>query len=241
MQPILAGATRRNKKDEMRRIFFIVMCTLCTTCIDAQIEVTKFLGIPVDGSKQQMISQLKAKGYKYDPTLDYLTGEFNGRDVNIHIATNNNKVYRIVLEDALYSSETDIKIRFNTLCRQFKNNEKYLKPSLNEYEISETEDISFEMSCHNKRYEASYYQVTNQLDSVTMTNKLQEFLFSKYGKDLSNLTEEQKMDVLASSLLFYLNLYEDNSVWFMINRRYGKFGILMYYDNNHNRANGEDL
>ena len=225
----------------MRRIFFIVMCTLCTTCIDAQIEVTKFLGIPVDGSKQQMISQLKAKGYKYDSQSDCLTGEFNGRDVNIYVVTNNNKVCRIMLADAVYSSKTDIKIRFNTLCRQFKNNEKYLNPSLKEYEISETEDISFEMNYHNKSYEALYYQVTNQLDSVTMTNKLQEFLVSKYGKDLSNLTEEQQIDVLTSPVLFYLNLYKDNSVWFKIHEYHRKFGIIMYYDNDRNRANGEDL
>ena len=33
--------------------------------------------------------------------------------------TNNNKVYRILVKDAVGSSETDIKIRFNTLCQQF--------------------------------------------------------------------------------------------------------------------------
>ena len=225
----------------MKRSLSLVLFLFVVLFASAQIEVTKFLGIPVDGTKQAMIQKLKGKGYQYNATLDRLEGEFNGRDVYIHVVTNNNKVYRIMVEDALYSSEGDIKIRFNTLCRQFKNNEKYLKPSLEDYELSETENISYEMTVHNKRYEASYLQVTNQLDSVTLANKLQDFIASKYGTDLSNLTEEQQLDMITSSVVFFLSLYEDNSVWFMINERYGRFGILMYYDNNRNRANGEDL
>ena len=227
--------------EHKKRFLSLVLLLFIAIFADAQIEVTKFLGIPVDGTKQDMIQKLKAKGYHYDTTLDCLVGEFNGYDVYLYVATNNNKVYRIMVEDAYYSSEGDIKIRFNTLCRQFKNNERYIKPSLDDYELSEYEDISYEMSVHNKRYEASYYQVTNQLDSVTMTNKLQELIASKYGTDFSNLTEEQQMNIISSSIAYYLSLYKDNSVWFMITEQYGRYGILMYYDNNRNRANGEDL
>ncbi len=225
----------------MRRSLSFVLLLFVALLANAQIEVTKFLGIPVDGTKQAMIQKLKGKGYQYNATLDCLEGEFNGRNVYIHVVTNNNKVYRIFVEDALYTSEGDIKIRFNTLCRQFKNNEKYLNPSLGDYELSETEDISYEMTVNNKRYEASYLQVTNQLDSIALVNKMQEYIFNKYGSNLENLTKEQQIDIISSSIAFYLSLYEDNSVWFMINERYGRFGILMYYDNNRNRANGEDL
>lgn len=103
----------------MRKIMLVVTFLLFVTCIYAQSEVTKFLGIPVDGYKSEMIQKLKAKGYKYDASNECLTGEFNGRDVNIFIATNNNKVYRIMVADAKYVSEGDIRIRFNTLCQQF--------------------------------------------------------------------------------------------------------------------------
>lgn len=206
----------------------------------AQIEVTKFLGIPVDGNKQQMIQKIKEKGYLYNSNYDRLEGEFNGRDVFIYVVTNNNKVYRILVEDAVYSSEGDIKIRYNTLLRQFKNNnQKYLSMSTEDGELSESEDISYEMTVNNKRYEAAFIQITNTLDSVTLSKKMEEFNKENYGDDyLLDMTDEQ---ILDASIKFFLSLYIDNSVWFMINERYGRYGILLYYDNNRNRANGEEL
>ena len=206
----------------------------------AQIEVTKFLGIPVDGSKQQMIQKIKEKGYLYNSNYDRLEGEFNGRDVFIYVVTNNNKVYRILVEDAVYSSEGDIKIRFNTLLRQFENNnQKYFSMSTEDGELSESEDISYEMTVNNKRYEAAFIQTNNTLDSVTLSKKMEEFNKENYGDDyLLDMTDEQ---ILDASIKFFLSLYIDNSVWFMINERYGRYGILLYYDNNRNRANGEEL
>ena len=206
----------------------------------AQIEVTKFLGIPVDGNKQQMIQKIKEKGYLYNSNYDRLEGEFNGRDVFIYVVTNNNKVYRILVEDAVYSSEGDIKIRFNTLLRQFENNnQKYFSMSTEDVELSDSEDISYEMIVHNKRYQAAFIQITNTLDSVTLSKKMQEFNKENYGDDyLLDMTAEQ---ILDASIKFFLSLYIDNSVWFMINERYGRYGILLYYDNNRNRANGEEL
>lgn len=205
----------------------------------AQIEVTKFLGIPVDGSKQQMIQKIKEKGYLYNSIYDRLEGEFNGRDVFIYVGTNNNKVYRILVEDAVYSSEGDIKIRFNTLLRQFNNNQKYFSMSTEDVELSDSEDISYEMIVHNKRYQAAFIQITNTLDSVTLSKKMQEFNKENYGDDyLLDMTGEQ---ILGASIKFFLSLYIDNSVWFMIDERYGRYGILLYYDNNRNRANGEEL
>lgn len=206
----------------------------------AQIEVTKFLGIPVDGNKQQMIQKIKEKGYLYNSNYDRLEGEFNGRDVFIYVVTNNNKVYRILVEDAVYSSEGDIKIRFNTLLRQFENNnQKYFSMSTEDGELSESEDISYEMTVNNKRYEAAFIQTNNTLDSLTLSKKMEEFNKENYGDDyLLDMTDEQ---ILDASIKFFLSLYIDNSVWFMINERYGRYGILLYYDNNRNRANGEEL
>lgn len=83
----------------------------------AQTDVTKFLGIPVDGNKSEMIRKLKTKGFKQSPDVaDVLIGKFNGTDVNVYIVTNNDKVCRIMVWDKNTINETDIRIRFNVLC-----------------------------------------------------------------------------------------------------------------------------
>ena len=110
-----------------------------------------------------MIQKLKAKGFTYDAQHDCMWGEFNGRDVLLAIVTNNNKVWRIMVMDARgTSSETEIRIRFNTLCRQFSKNDKYRPADLGgDFEISEDEDISYEITVQDKHYEATYWQLSN--------------------------------------------------------------------------------
>ena len=227
----------------MKKLMSLVTSLLFISCIYAQTEVTKFLGIPVDGYKSEMIQKLKAKGYKYNASNDCLTGEFNGRDVNIYIVTNNNKVYRIMVADANYVSEGDIRIRFNTLCQQFGKNDRYIKPSLEEYTIAEDDDISYEMTVHNKRYQAAYYQVNQKVDSTALATELSEYVKNKYGsdEDIAKMSDDAKISMVADLMVYSIEKYSDNSVWFMISEHYGRYGILMYYDNKKNQANGEDL
>ena len=56
--------------------------------------------------------------------------------------------------------EADIKIRFNNLCEQFKNNRKYL--SLDDYTIPEDEDISYEMTVHKKDMKQAFIKNLQQ-------------------------------------------------------------------------------
>lgn len=205
----------------------------------AQEDVTRFLGIPVDGSKAEMIRQLKSKGFKSKPyEEDVLRGEFNGVDVDVYIATNKGKVSRIMVCENNLRDETDIRIRFNNLCRQFKNNDRYIEGD-NEL-IPENEDISYEMAAHNKRYSASYYQ---RPDSAAVRSHMQNLLLSKYTEEqLSNMTEEEATTALSSVVAtVIMDSYLKNSVWFMIDEFRGEYRILLYYDNKRNRANGEDL
>lgn len=138
----------------MKKILSVAFLLMLSVALHAQKEVTKFLGIPVDGSKSSMIQKLKNKGFVYYPSADYLEGEFNGQQVDVFIATNNNKVYRIMVCDKNTCDEGQIKIRYNTLCRQFANNQKYVP--LDAEELSEREDISYEMTVHKKKYQAGY-------------------------------------------------------------------------------------
>lgn len=144
----------------------------------AQKDVTQFLGIPVDGSKSEMIKKLKAKGFRDDPTSEALLGEFNGGNVNVFVTTNNNKVCRIVVCDAHTVNGTDIRIRFNRLCEQFSNNAKYL--SVKDCTIPDEEDIDYEIMVNKKRYEAVFYQKPVITDSIAIANNFRSILYDVF-------------------------------------------------------------
>lgn len=228
----------------MKKIMFFVLLLTVTISAFGQSDVTKFLGIPVDGFKSEMIQKLKEKGF-VNSTLheDILEGEFNGRDVYISAVTNNNKVYRIFLKDKVNVDEGQIKTRFNTLCKQFKENSKYI--SLGNYEISEDEDISYEMSVNNKRYEAIFYQkpiVTDSIEGEKIYADFEEKVLQKYTEnELENSTDDVNEELLKSTILYAMELASKKAVWFSISESYGEYYISMYYDNEYNKANGEDL
>ena len=219
--------------------FFILL--IFPIALYAQKDVTQFLGIPVDGSKSGMIQKLKDKGYTISTSKkDVLVGEFNGKDVFIHIVTNNNKVWRIVVADANSMDETNIKITFNNLLQQFQNNKNYRSlpdSTIVKYTIPDNEDISYGLSIKKKRYEALFYQKIIEKDSASVAKEM-DVLLSKY-----NSTEEsKKAEILASYFKDEMEKYFKKTVWFMINEeRYGKYYIVMYYDNEYNRANGDGL
>ena len=230
----------------MKKLISIIALVLCTLAVSAQKDVTKFLGIPVDGTKSAMRQKLISKGFK--PYLvggkeECLTGEFNGHNVNVHIVTNNNKVYRIMVADANTCNEGDIKIRFNNLVRQFENNKRYI--TLKNFSIPEEEDISYEMSVNAKVYEANYFQQPNieKMDAVALKEKMLQEFKGKIPDETTyeNADEATKKDMLASIISLGLDIIDKKSVWFRISEYYGKYYIVMYYDNEYNHANGEDL
>lgn len=165
----------------MKNLFSIAMAVMFSVMAYAQQDVTRFLGIPVDGSKSGMISKLKTKGYQYVSELDCLEGEFNGTDVKILIVTNNNKVWRIAIIDDNTKDVSQIRLRFNMLCKQFENNSKYA--SFGDQTISEDEDISYEITVHDKQYQASFYQKSGTTIDAAIENRSVWFtIVERYGK-----------------------------------------------------------
>lgn len=205
----------------------------------AQNDVTQFLGIPVDGYKSEMIKKLKDKGFTNDSdNKDILVGEFNGIKVNVFVVTNNNKVCRIMVADANTVDEGDIKIRFNNLLRQFQNNKRYLSTpdsTISKWSISESEDVAYELSIHNKKYDALFYQKTAMYDSLNVENdKL--FAIEQRTDSIFNRQNALIIQIAKESIKSL-----DKAVWFRINSHNGKYYITMYYDNELNRAKGDDL
>ena len=145
----------------MKKILLSLMLLMLSVAMYAQNEVTKFLGIPIDGTKAAMIQKLKAKGFIYNAQVGALEGTFNGEKVFVSIKANKNKVWRIAVIDKTGRDEGQIKIRFNKLCQQFDGNQKYY--SLNgTQELSDDDDISYGMTVEHKQFEAIYYQLPHE-------------------------------------------------------------------------------
>ena len=198
----------------MRKFLTLLAMIAISASVFAQKEVTKFMGIPVDGSPTEMVKKLKAKGFKTDEGYmrdvkrglidldgtEVLTGRFNGEKVRAFLVVEQNKVRRIYLADKNTRDETQIKIRFNTLVRQFEGNGKYVPYDVDEQTIADDEDISYQMTVNKKQYDAYFLQK---------------------GED--GTIDAKRV------------------VWFSIEQRSEGYYISMFYDNKYNQADGSDL
>lgn len=158
----------------MKKIILLAILAAVQFCSFGQ-NTMKFLGIPIDGTKEQMISALKNKGYTYDYKEDWLKGEFNGENVIIQVQTNNNKVYRLAILDDKFKDETNIKIRYNNLFDQFLLNGKYILSGGKR--ISDEENISFEMTVSKKRYEATFIPI-----DIATNGEVWYMIWRSYGQ-----------------------------------------------------------
>ena len=232
-----------------RLLSFVIGMFVMYTLVFGQSEGTlKFLGIPVDGSKSEMVAALKDKGFRYDSNSGFLVGDFNGMESHIGIVENHGKVYRVVVFDANTSDEGQIKIRFNNLIHQFENsNGKYYYIDQNEM-IPEDEDISYEINVHDKQYSATFIynplygndKLRDKLiNEVVEENKL---LLEKKGITPEEFYSDKDNYIqVFSSIVDKIFQMSKGSVWFQIFEYYGKYYIGIYYDNLINKPNGEDL
>ena len=226
------------------RILSLAVLLMVSVASYAQAQVTRFMGIPVDGFKKDMIQKLEAKGFEFDKTNDCLTGEFNGTDVLLYVVTNNNKVCRIMVCDQNNVDEGQIKIRFNKLCHQFGNNERYISLADEDQTLSDDESISYEMMVHKKQYQAGFFQKPDPalMDTLAIQQELRVELLKEFtSEQIEKGGEEIEKAGTRLATMKALDIMSKMPVWFSIGESRGRYYISIYYDNEYNRANGEDL
>lgn len=234
-------------------LFFAFWSVLISAQSMSEKTVVRFMGIPVDGTKSEMISKLKKKGFTYDYKNDVMYGEFNGSDVMLFFHLNKDKVWRIaVLDKNLTSGESTVIRRFNRLLEQFENNEKYTTLFETNEQIKADEDISYEMMVNNKRYEAYFHQkmdeekVLSCWEDTVYMRKWKEDTFAESELDsLRDISKsEDEFIERITNTFFITHNFEcilHNTVWFSIYESYGQYGILLFYENGYNESKGEDL
>lgn len=218
----------------MRKIVLGIVLSLVCSVIVAQETKLKFLGIPVDGSKKEFFDQLKEKGFEiieYEGEI-YAEGEFNGKNSIISARTVNRKIDRVVVQWGEYISEGQIKIVYNDLIKQFENNGKYIS-MLEKQNISENEDIEYEMAIHDKQYQAAFYLIE---DVARLTDSMEKF---KNSNPEYESMEEDELNRVAYDIL---ERDMAGFVWITIESLPPLgYKIIIYYDNTRNSATGEDL
>ncbi len=208
----------------------MALVLMLTTTIYAQKDVTTFMGIPVDGTKEEMIYQLRHKGFTpIEYGSDILKGEFNGRPVTLFVHTVQNKVWRIAVIYLSARESSVLRTHFNNLCYQFHDNPKYMSSGDSvPYLIPADEDITYEILVHDKQYQASFTQ-KNNYEPIPVTTTKEEY------QDSLQIEFDRSMRNLENLLYGYKN------VWFTINRVNGEYNIVLFYENGHNKASGSDL
>ena len=231
---IVSAEIKTFNKLAMKRFITSLFLTFNLIILFAQTtseNTLKFLGHPIDGNKSQMEAHLKKRGFSYDNYSDCFKGKFNGKRVEICISTNNNKVDRVYVLFPT-TSESEIRYEYNKLIYQFNRNNKYIYFDDNEM-IPEKENIDYEMSINNKRYESLYY-LKPQIDTLAF---IDEFITKYTEKEREQFTEEDVFQYAYNKIIDLLT----GCVWFTIHQIEGKYSIGLYYDNLNNRPNGEDL
>lgn len=247
----------KNINYKMMRKAMVALLMLLILSLSAQNiqnpQVVKFMGIPIDGTKSEMITQLKKKGFTYDRENDWLEGRFNGESVRIFVHTNNEVVDRIMVSYANTVNESNIKVEYNELVYQFENNEKYYSSEEDQY-ISDDVDISYEMSIKSKRFQASFHQCYTKIEM----EEIRQSIYDNYEAFMETASDEiesikeyglfsdddKETNVNTLVTMMALDYSMNNVVWFMIfesRDRYNQYYINIFYDNLRNRPNGEDL
>ena len=158
----------KNLNYKTKRKLVVTLLMFMTLTLNAQDNVMKFMGIPINGTKAEMISKLEAKGFapeQIEIDLEnaqnevirlggeisegrvrerdgeyFLHGYFDGKRCKVVISSYNNKVYQImvVIEDAY--NELNGKIQFNLYVDQL--NKKYTNPLDYDFSIDLERDLS---------------------------------------------------------------------------------------------------
>ena len=206
---------------------------------DLRVDVTSFLGIPVDGARKDMIDNIKRKGFS---TIRFggkrmLKGLFNGSDVYIDLHIRSGKVFRVAVFDVTPSDGHIILSRYNELCRYFGNSPEYM--SLSDDSISEDEDIEHEISINKKEYQAVFYQAPYE-DKVGWCT-IRAMILKKISGDLDRLTEtELRSEFDRTYAINKLKAMCRKPVWFtIVEDTNGLYRIAIFYENVDNSIDTE--
>ena len=199
-------------------------------------SVLRFVGVPIDGSKEIMFEALKARGFEKGVFDDYLTGMFNGENVEVHISTNHGAVDGVKVIYPFCNKENDTRIKYNLLLSRFNRNAKYVcvHPRL---EVPADERIFSMLMKNTKYYDAVYFFLHPEINAKLWVEEFKQEYQKRYKKPLQGLSYEEMEEALFC-LSMKVSSAVSGVVWFTM---VDSHRININYINFQNRPRGEDL
>ncbi|MBQ5779599.1 MAG: hypothetical protein IIW13_06415 [Paludibacteraceae bacterium] len=159
----------------MKKFYLIFICLLFSTCIFCQERVPNFYGIPIDGTKEEMIQKLVETGnfikFEGSNNYDLMQISKDAKDLGItpfvKISTHDGKV-AVIQQDILHlTTAEEAKFLFNSFV-ETSSNSSVLSVRKGDL-IPEKEDIYYEMRVNKKKYTLI---VNNKIDSHDISTDL---------------------------------------------------------------------
>lgn len=192
MKRIITLQIERNMKHSLT----IVLSLLLTLTMSAQSNITTFMGIPVDGTKESMTMKLLKNGVE-KRGRDLMIDDVLGTSYFIRLMTNKGKVYRISMTEAKGTEDMNTIInKFYSIVEEYKENTQlYCELEPNHPVMAENDEIK-KQYIKDGCYLAEFFQQADpQLYSrrigIQITDKYGDYRIERLYDNVHNMPEDK--------------------------------------------------
>ena len=226
----------------MKRIVVFLVLFVNSVVMFGKRDVTRFMGIPVDGTKSEMLEKLKANGFaSFTKEKDILQGECDGRMVNVYLETYHDKVWQVVVADVYTLDGEGIKERFNGLCEQFSSDPDYFGRILTEDGNVIPDSVDVETMMSQGMCRAIYVYKCYDDEGEDKSKELNDYFLTKYTQnEIDSPTNEIEDDMETMKNDYYTQFISRYEFFIdIVQKSKGNYFILMRYVNKCNNEMGK--
>lgn len=232
----------------MKRFIFLIVAVLCPLLAAGQQKqlpvnpTITFLGVPVDGTKSDIINALTSKGFAYDMDEDGMFGEFMGESAFVHLSENKaGKVCRLMVYfHTKESAKENIEV-YNKLINRFNADSTTYWSFYEEELLAENANLDSLLNIGENIW--ADYLLSQQIDTAAYLKNVFATMLSKYTPEqIKNPTEEQRLETVAIMQTEVSKLHNGRVfiILFKDEDEGGKFCVCIYFYNQKNEDPEEE-
>lgn len=241
----------------MKKAVFLLVAVMCSLMAAGQENPTglaaqqkqapvnptiTFLGVPVDGTKSDIINALTSKGFAYDMDEDGMFGEFEGEGAFVHISENKaGKVYQLMIYfHTKESAKENIEV-YNKLVTRYNADSTAYWSFYEEELLPENANLDSLLNIDDNIW--AEYLLSQQVDTAAYLENVFAVMLSKYTPEqIKNPTEEQRMQTVSIMQQEIAKLHSGRALiaLFKDDDEAGKYCVCLYVYNKKNEDPDEE-